>query len=160
MTKSVLALAFEAGLNPFNPIPVSVNARRSVGDIAATLLDKRNPYFDKEYRDRFGTKVHSIELSPYRLAMGAVESAQPQGVKDRRYRAVLFRCDGEVLYQTPDDRLLDANGANVDLRYRMGQLDEGAILRQLLQQQCRAGKRMVDNAEKALAMLAALGPGP
>lgn len=157
MTKTILALAFEAGIRPFDPIPATVATSRSVGELAATLLQGRNPYFDREYRERFGTKVHSLEIMHSRLVLGALESAQPP-TGPRRYRAVLFRCDGEVLYQTPDDRILDQHAAAVDLRYQAQHIDERKILTDLCQRQLKVATRMKDMAERALNALQAHGP--
>jgi hypothetical protein len=152
MTKTILALAFEAGIRPFDPIPATVAKARNTGELASLLLAGRNPYFDKEYRDRFGTKVHSLEIMHSRLVLGALESAQPpEG--PRRYRAVLFRCDGEVLYQTPADRLMDEHAAAVDLRYQAQHISESKILEALLTRQLKVASRMKENAERALAAL-------
>ncbi len=99
-TKSVFALALEAGIKPFD-LPPDV-AKDSIGDTAASLLNERNPYFTKEYRQRYNIKVHALEVSTQRLALGCVESAAPADNEDaRRFRAVIFRCDGNVIYQTP-----------------------------------------------------------
>src|SRR6478752_3662236 len=149
-TKSILALAFEAGIRPFDNVPASSAATRNVGDLAATLLGDRNHYFLKEYREKFKVKVHTIEISPHRLVMACVESAQPASA-DRRYRSVFFRCDGEVLYQTPDQRVLDVHAANVELRYEMNKLDEAAVLTALCMQQVKAATKMRENAERAIA---------
>lgn len=158
MTKTLLALAFEAGIKPFDPIPAMLSQTRSTGDIAANLLAGRNPYFDREYRDRFGTRVHTIEITHNRLVMGAVESAQPAGGGNRVFRAVLFRCDGEVLYQTPDNRPLDQNAALVDLRYRSQHVDESKELAALCERQIKVANRMKDNAERVLNALHKQGP--
>lgn len=161
MTKNILALAFEAGIRPFDMIPAVVASNRSVGDLAATLLAGRNPYFDKEYRDKFGTKVHTIEVMHNRLVLGAVESAQPADGSPRRYRAVLFRCDGEVLYQTPDNRTLGMHAADVDLRYWANQIKEEKLLKDLCLRQLKVAERMKNNAERVIAALnaqAAHGP--
>jgi hypothetical protein len=154
--KNVLALAFEAGIRPFDPVPSASASSRAVSDLAATLLGDSNLYFRKDYRDKFSVKVHTIELSPYRLVMACVESAQPPNA-DRRYRTVIFRCDGEVLYQTPDSRVLDVHAANVELRYEMSSINEDKILIQLCQQQVRDATRMRDNAERAINALAKQG---
>lgn len=154
--KSILALAFEAGIRPFDNVPASSATSRTVGDLAATLLGDRNVYFLREYRDKFKIKVHSIEISPNRLVMGCVESAQPPS-GDRRYRSVFFRCDGEVLYQTPDNRVLDVHAANVELRYEMNHIDETKIMTALCIQQIKAATKMRDNAERAMASLAKQG---
>ena len=156
--KSILALAFEAGIHPFDNVPTSSASTRQVGDLAATLLGDRNLYFVKEYREKFKVKVHSIELSPNRLVMGCVESAQPPK-GERRYRTVLFRCDGEVLHQTADSRVLsDVHAANVELRYEMNRLDESKILAAMCLQQVKVANRMRENAERAITALAQRGP--
>lgn len=154
MTKyTLIALAFEAGIRPFDPIPAVSAATRATGDIAANLLSGRNPYFDREYRERFGTKVHSIEITHNRLIMGAVESAQPATGGDRHFRAVIFRCDGEVLYQTANNRVLDHNAALVDLRYHSQRVDEDSVLADLCEKQIKTCKRMLTNAERVLNAL-------
>lgn len=160
MKKNLLALAFEAGIRPFDPIPSVLTQTRNTGDIAANLLAGRNPYFDREYRDRFGTKVHTIEITHNRLVMGAVESALPAGSTERRFRAVLFRCDGEVLYQTPDNRMLDQNAANVDLRYRSQHVDEDEVLLALCEKQLKVANRMKGNAERVITALTGDGHAP
>lgn len=160
MKHSLLALAFEAGIRPFDPIPAVMAQSRSSGDIAANLLSGRNPYFDKTYRERFGTKVHTIEITHNRLVMGAVESAQPAEGGARRFRAVLFRCDGEVLYQTPDNRMLDQHAALVDLRYRSQHVDESDVLRALCERQVKVASRMKDNAERVITALDKQGAPP
>lgn len=159
--KTILTLAFEAGIRPFDMIPTVSASSRSVGDLAANLLHGRNSYFDKEYRDRFGTKVHTVEIMHGRLVLGAVESAQPADTaKPRRYRAVLFRCDGEVLYQTPDNRSLDSlNAATVDMRYWASQINDATILKDLCTKQLRIAERMKTNTQRVLDALAqAKGP--
>jgi hypothetical protein len=158
MPKSIIALAYEAGIRPFDPIPQEVAKRTNVGDIAAFLLSGRNPYFDKEYRDRFGTKVHSLELTHHRLVLGAIESAVDARTSVRRYRAVIFRCDGEVLYQTSDTRPLDDPAARVDLRYYQSQINEVQLLHELLTLQARKMERLRLNAEHALDALRRQGP--
>ena len=156
--KSILALAFEAGIRPFDNVPTSSASTRQVGDLAATLLGDRNLYFVKEYRDKFNVKVHSIEISPSRLVMGCVESGQPHK-GERRYRTVFFRCDGEVQYQTPDTRVMtNVHAANVELRYEMNKLDEAQILTDLCMQQIKVATRMRENAERVIAAIAELGP--
>jgi len=152
MNKTLTALALEAGLRPFDQLPMQAVNGRGVGDLAAALLGDRNLYFTKEYRERFATRVHSLEVSPQRLLLGAVESAQPP-TGQRRFRAVIFRCDGEVIYQTPDNRLLDQHAANVDLRYAMQHVDEQDVLKALCVQQVKVSARLRDGAERVMASM-------
>lgn len=155
-TKSVLALAFEAGLRPFDMMPTDASSRNT-GTLAAAMLRDRNLYFLPEYIERFNTQVHSIEISPQRLAMGVVESAlPPSGV--RRYRAVIFRCDGEVMYQTSDNRVLEQNAAHIDMRYFLTHIDEQRVLELLCLQQMRISVRMRDAAERVVGILHKQGP--
>lgn len=158
MPKSMIVLAYEAGIRPFDPVPSEIARKVNVGDIAASLLSGRNPYFDKEYRDRFGTRVHTLELSHQRLVLGAIESALDLSTQNRRFRAVIFRCDGEVMYQTSDQRPLDENGARVDLRYYLSQINEVALLHDLLTLQARRLDRLRTNCEHALDALKKQGP--
>lgn len=157
MSKSVLALAFEAGIHPFD-IVVEARNPRLIADQAAKALAGRNAYFDPESRARFGTRVHQLLMSPNRLVFGAVESALPLGASERRYRTVCFRADGHVVYQTPEDRILDQYTASVDLQYRIGHADEERILVDLCNMRVRQGKRMIDSAERVLQQLSKQSP--
>lgn len=159
MHKSVLALAYEAGLNPFNILSVDVSKSHSVGEIACNVLAGRNPYFDKVNRDRFGTRVHTLELFCSRLVLGAVESAQPAIVgADRRFRSVLFACDGNVLHQTGDERAIDQRAAFVELHYEASKLDERVLLNSLIERRVRGLAKELEKAEKAFAIIHKQGP--
>lgn len=157
--KSTLALAYEAGLKPFDAVHATVNINRSLGDLASSLLGDRNRYFSKEYRERFGTRVHSLEVFCARLVLGCVESAQPPGPNTaRRFRAVMFDCDGIVRHQTRDERVLDQHAAMVELHYEASKLNEGEVLRQLIERHLSATNRIRDNAERVLNALMKHGP--
>lgn len=144
MPKSILTLAFEAGVKPFDMIPAH---ERDLGELAATLLHGRNRYFDREYRKKWGVKVHHLEVTHSRLLLGVVESAAPPN-GPRRFRAVLFRCCGHVLYQTPDHRVLDKEAAIIDLRYFSQLQDDAKILHDLCAMQLRIANKMRDAAER------------
>jgi hypothetical protein len=86
--------------------------------------------------------------------LGAVESALLPNTKDDRiYRAVLFRADGEVIYQTPDNRRLDLHAAVVDLRYQGSHVDEGRILHALCVAQIKKAMKEREAAEKVMLLL-------
>lgn len=156
-TKSVFALALEAGIKTFDQ-PDALTSK-SIDQIAEQLLAPRNPYFNAAYRERYNIRVHALEVSTQRLALGCVESAAPKDNEDaRRYRAVIFRCDGNVIYQTPDNRVLDNNGALVDLRYHMQHVDEREVLAALCLQQIKMSAKMRDGAERTLSILNKQGP--
>lgn len=157
MKKTTLGLAYEAGVNPFHPIPATL-VEKPMGEIAATLLEGRNPYFDRRYRDRFGTKVHKLEITHDRLVLCAVESAQPLGSPDRRFRAVIFRCDGNVLYQTPNDRALDRDEAFADMREQAQRITEEEVLSALCEALSRQARRVQDNADRVLASMGKQSP--
>lgn len=158
MSKSIIALAYEAGLRPFEQNPTIQTTSRSLGDMAAAMLAGRSDYFNKEFRDRFGTRVHALEPSHSRLLLCCVESAQPAAGGDRHYRAVIFRCDGEVLYQTPDNRVLDMNAATVDMRYNAGKYSEYDLLADLCQKQIKDAERKIKSATHVLNMVNKQGP--
>lgn len=160
MKKTITTLAFEAGLSPFNPLSVLHGIPSELGEQVSTILTNRNRYFDKENRERFGTQVHRFETSPNRMAMGVVESAQPKGAKTRRYRAVIFRCDGNVLYQTPDDRPLDYRSACIDMRYWLTHMDEGKVLADLCRAQVRNAAKEYSKAEAVLSAIAVGAQSP
>lgn len=155
--KSVFALAMEAGAQPFD-LP---QGYPDVEQAAQSLLKGRNPYFNEEYRQRFNIKVHTIVSSPQRLVLGCVESAAPHpGDTDRRYRCVMFRCDGNVMYQTPDNRKLDQHGAEVDMRYHMHVLVETDVLKALCLTIMKKANTLYDHAQRVYNILIALKGAP
>lgn len=158
MHKSTLAMAYEAGLNPFDIVSASVGINKTVGDIAAQLLGNRNTYFDRNNRERFGTRVHTLEVFCARLVLGAVESAQPKSTPDRRFRAVLFACDGSVLHQTDDNRVLDQHAATIELQYEASKLNEGKMLASLVERQCKQLRKQLEAAERIFAIVTKQGP--
>lgn len=160
MKKTITSLAFEAGLSPFNAITVLNGEPDVIGEQVSKALLNRNRYFDKENRERFGTQVHRIETSPNRLALGAVESALPKGTRLRRYRAVVFRCDGNVIYQTPDGRNLDYRSACIDMRYWLTHSDESKMLADLCRAQIRAAANEYSKAESVLSAIAVGAQSP
>lgn len=159
MKKTITSLAFEAGLSPFNSLQVLNGVPEELGEQVSQVLTNRNRYFDKENRERFGTQVHRMETSPNRLALGVVESALPKGTRLRRYRAVIFRCDGNVIYQTPDGRSLDYRSACIDMRYWLTHLDETKVLADLCRSQVRQAASEYNKAEAVLSAIA-VGQSP
>lgn len=159
MTKNLTTLAFEAGATPFDLLPRLTVNTKALGDVAATLLFGRNPYFDAAYRARFGTSVHLLELYHARLVLGAVESAKPAGERKRAFRAVLFRCDGEVLYQThPSMIMTTQEAAAADLHYRASRFTAEDVLIGLLHDLIKKHERIIFKAGRALKQLEPMPP--
>jgi len=155
-----MSLAFEAGVRPFDPLPAEMPAQRDLGELAASLVQGRSTYFDRENRRVYGTRVHHLHVTAHRLVLCAVESALPVGEKERVYRASILRCDGELLYQSDTNRSLDLNAAMVDMRYNLQRMNEDTILMTLCERQVRVATRMKDNAERVMMALMKHGPPP
>lgn len=158
MKKTLTLLAFEAGLRPFEQVAILNGDPDETGIVVEAMMGDRNLYFTKEYRERYGIQVHRVESSPQRLALGVVESALPPGEQLRRYRTVILRCDGAVVYQTSDNRSLDWKAACVDCRYWISHLDESKMLVDLCKGQMRLAQRDQGKAEAILKMLHPSGP--
>jgi hypothetical protein len=179
----ITVLAYEAGLKPFDPVASfgtdafaesqfgestfgSLDQKshrpKTVGDMAAQLLAGRNAYFDMENRRRFGTRVHTLEVAAARLVLGAVESASPANpVGGRKYRAVIFDCDGVVRFQTANDRVHDSqDAATVELQYELSKLREPDVLAQIVERHLKGLTKRAASAEKVLTVLQKARGGP
>jgi len=153
--QSVLSLAFEAGVQPFG----RADAYPNVLDAAQSLLAGRSSYFNDEYRKRFNIQVHKVLVSQQGLVLGVVESGAPEpGEKSRRYRCVLFRADGNVYYQTGDNRALDRHAAEADLRYQLHNLDDREVLKALCVTQMRSAAKLHAGSAQVLCILLQQGP--
>lgn len=149
--RNVTTLAFEAGFEPFPATHIERGPVEELGTLASKLLTGKNLYFNDEYRNRFGVHVHRLEASPQRLLLGVVESARNADTHERLHRAVIFRCDGYPVYQTPDDRVGEYSAACIDMRYWITHSDELGILIDLCKIRIRQGVGSVRRTESVLA---------
>lgn len=156
MDKPALKLAQAAGIEPFQPILHAGGGQSKLVYLVTNLLSGRTHFFDEVSMKALHSKVHEVDVFASRFVLGIVESIDFGD--GRKHRAILFRADGEVIYQTPDDQRLSRHAASVELRYQGAILEPRKVLEDAIRHKLKEKQAEVKALEVALHRLPTLAP--
>lgn len=155
MQKSIVTLAAEAGITPFEAFVPGRHSDKGLSQLAELELAGRSHYYDRETREAFEVKVHTVHTMCSRLVLGTVISKRNDG--HRVVQAVLHRADGKLLFQSSRTNLT-VDEAVVEMQYEASRLTELTLVRDMMNDRIKDAQATIRAAETCLRRLDRLPP--